>query len=246
MHRGFFWTLLALAVAASPARAQSAWSDRAYVDVNAMYQLTATTFDGSAHPIDFGEAATVDTSYRVKAAPGFDVGGGVRLWRNLGIGVSGSRFTKTNGAAVDAQVPHPFYFNRARSVSGDASGLKREETAVHLRALWMIPATERWQIGVSGGPSWFSVRQDLVDDVKITQSYPYDTATFAGVASRRVSRSRIGFNAGADVSYLFARHVGVGADVRFTRARMRFPSGSDTLSVDAGGARLAAGLRLRF
>jgi hypothetical protein len=208
--------------------------------------LTSTDFDNTVHPVDFGEAATVTSTYRIKATPGFNAGGGVRLWRNLGFGVGVSRFARTSGTAVDAQIPHPFYFGRPRPVSGDASGLKREEIAVDLQAVWMFPVSPRWQVAVSGGPSWFSIRQDLVDDVTVTQSYPYDTAAFSGIASHRAKASRVGFNVGTDITYVLARHVGVGVDVRLARARVRLPASAGTVAVDAGGGRLAGGIRFRF
>ena len=61
--------------------------------------------------------------------------------------------------------------------------------------------------------------------------------------SARQSRGKAGFNVGGDVAYMFQPHVGVGADVRFTRARIAL---TDTATVTAGGAHIGGGLRLRF
>jgi hypothetical protein len=232
----------ALVSAAGPAAAQTAWTDRGYVNVSGWFQPTAS-FSDTVHPIDFVEASVVDTSYKNRSVPGFEAGGGARLWRNLAIGVAVSRFSKQTDGSVSAQVPHPFFFNRLRPVSGDASALTRDETAVHLQALWMVPLRERWQLAIAGGPSWFSVGQDLVSDVTITQTYPFDTATFAGTTSTHRSASRVGFNAGADVTYRLRPHVGLGVGLSFSRATVPL---SDTVTVDAGGAHLGGGLRFRF
>jgi opacity protein-like surface antigen len=107
----------------------------------------------------------------------------------------------------------------------------------------MAPIHNRWQLALAGGPSWFAVAQDLVSDVTVTQSYPYDTATFASAAAVHRSRSRLGFNAGADVSYLLRRHVGLGLGVTYSHASIPL---DDTLTVDAGGPHLTGGLRFRF
>jgi opacity protein-like surface antigen len=234
-------TLTTLAGAA-PARAQPGWTDRGYVNVSGWFQPTTTVSD-TVRPIDFAEAAVIDTSYTTRAGPGVDAGGGVRVWRNLGVGVDVSRFSKKTEGSVSAQVPHPFFFNRPRSVSGNASSLTRDETAVHLQAIWMAPLGRRWQLALGGGPSWLSVGQDLVGDVSITQTYPFDTATFAGATTAHRTGSRIGFNAGADVSYRVRPHVGLGFGVTFSRASVPL---SDTVTVEAGGAHVGGGLRFRF
>lgn len=239
---------LALTLAAAPARAQStAWTDRGYASADAVYRVTTSSFAGTAHPVDFAEPSEVDTTYRSPVAPGFDVGGGVRVWRSLAVGVDVSRFSKSATAGVSAQVPHPFFFGRPRPVSGSAASLTRHETAVHAQALWMILVSPRWQAAVFGGPSWFSVAQDLVRDVSISQTYPYDAAAFTGVVTDRASTSRIGFNVGADVTRLITHRVGLGVSAALSHARVRLAAGgSDAVSVDAGGAHVGGGIRFRF
>lgn len=233
---------------ATAARAQSAaWADRGYFSVGADIRLASGGFTDVAHPIDFAEAAVVNTTYETHAAPGLDVGGGVRVWRNLGVGVNVSYVTKEVGGSVDAQVPHPLFFGRPRAVSGSATGLGRSETAVNLRAIWMMPVGVRWQVALAGGPSWFAVSQDLVQDVTLTQTYPYDTATYAGVVTERSSKSGVGFNAGVDAMYLFTRHLGVGVSATFSRAHVPLiSSSSSSIGSDAGGLYVAGGLRVRF
>ncbi len=232
----------AMALTAWPAAAQTAWTDRAYINVSGWYQ-PATSFSGSAKPTAFAEPSEVDATYQTGSVPGFEAEGGARIWRNLAVGVGVSRFSKNGTATISAQVPHPFFFNKPRTVSGDAASLARDETAVHLEALWMVPLTNRWQLALSGGPSWFSVNQDVVSDVAVTQTYPYDTATFASATTVHRSASKAGFNAGADVTFLLRPHVGLGFGVMFSHASVPL---DDTLTVDAGGAHVGGGLRVRF
>lgn len=234
---------LAMALSATRAHAQTAWTDRGYINVSGWYQTAAPSFSNTVRPIDFAEASVVDTSYKTSSIPGFDAGGGVRVWRNLAVGLDVSRFSKKTGGAVSAQIPHPFFFNRARPVSGDASGLTRDETAVHLQALWMLPLGERWRLALTGGPSWFAVGQDLVSDVTVTQTYPYDTAAFASASSVHRFHSQIGFNSGADVSCQLRPHVGLGVGVTFSHASVPL---DNAVSVDAGGAHVGGGIRFSF
>jgi hypothetical protein len=234
--------LAAILRPASAAAQSGAWTDKGYAAINGFYQ-PSTSFSDLVRPIAFGEAAQVDTRYGIKAVPGADAAAGVRVWRNFAIGVDVGFLTKSGSGTVTAQMPHPFYFNRPRAVTGDASGLARSETAVNLEALVMLPIRARWQAALFGGPTWFMVNQDLVTNVTLTENYPYDTASFAGTTSTRQSRGKAGVNVGGDVAYMLRPHVGIGVDVRFTRARIAL---TDTATVTAGGTHVGGGLRFRF
>ena len=99
------------------------------------------------------EAGGLNVSYPMKGAVEIDIGGGVRVWRNLGIGVAVSLMTQSDTATITGTIPHPFFFNQPRSLSGQSAGLTRKETGVHVFALWMIPVTKAVQVGVFGGPT---------------------------------------------------------------------------------------------
>jgi hypothetical protein len=126
---------------------------------------------------------------------------------------------KTNDVSIAATIPHPFFSNTPRSIEGAATGLKRNELAAHLLAVYRI-SDGRVDVALSSGPSFFSVKQGLVTDVSYSESYPYDTAAFTTASFTTVSRSAVGFNVGADVGVRLIRHVGVGALVRFSRASL--------------------------
>lgn len=249
--------LLFLALDSSAVRAQSprvvvtrsgtTGADNGYIEANFGLQATSTAFDITTNPLTFVEPATVQSKYSVKGAREFDVGGGVRVARHLAIGVSFSKFGKAGNAGVDARLPHPFFFNQARTVTGTASDLARRETALHGMVSWTDVMGAGWELWVSGGPSLFKVEQELVESITVNEAYPYDTATFASAVSQRHSSSGLGFNVGADVTKLFTPHMGVGASVMFARATVKFDTFSDpTRSFDVGGARVGGGLRFRF
>ena len=81
---------------------------------------------------------------------------------------------------------------------------------MHLQALVVLPASRAFTMTVFGGPTYFTVKQGLVTDVRFTQSYPYETAAFAATSTGQQTGSKLGFNVGADVAYYFSNYVGVG------------------------------------
>ena len=175
------------------------------------------------------------------------VRGGVRVWRRLALGAGVTGFWSTRPAEVTASLPHPFFFNRPRSVEGTASGLGRGETMVAIEGSWMVRLNARTDLQVFGGPAFFSVRADMPTKVQFTESYPYDAATFTGVETARVSGSAAGFTVGGDVTYMFTRSIGVGGHVRFSRAAASLtPPGGQSTTVDLGGVQAGGGLRVRF
>lgn len=234
--------ILVLGGSAGRAGAQPS-DERGYITAAADFLVAGSSFTDVIHPIEFGEPATINTTYHVATAPGFAIGGGARVWRRVAVGVEVSRVSHAHNADVSAQVPHPFFFNQPRSVSGTANDLDRTELGVHVLASWVAPLSHRWQLALSGGPSWINVDQDLVTDVTVTQTYPYDTATFSGVVTQKASKGHAGFNVGAEAAYLLTPHAGVAFGARYSYAHVPL---SSTASTDAGGVHVTAGLRLRF
>jgi hypothetical protein len=228
-------------------RSVSTGAETGYVDINLGLQATSTAFDITTHPLTFVEPATVQTTYSVKGAREFEVGGGVRIMPNLAVGGSFSKFEKGGNVTVDAQVPHPFFFNRPRTVKGTADNLSRLETGFHGKVVFIAPVGGGWEVLLSGGPSFFQVEQDLVEDIKLKETYPFDTASFDTAVAKRHSSSGLGFNVGADVTRMLTLHMGVGAAVVISKAKLHFDTFSDPArDFDVGGTRVGGGLRFRF
>lgn len=231
---------------ATPAR--PAPIDRIYISVNGAFQTGGDDFGETVTFRENVEDGRFTTDYDVKSGPALNISVGARLWRNIGIGVGVTRYSKNTPTTFSASVPHPFFFNRARAVDGEVPGIEREELAVHVQARATFVPTRRIHTVVFAGPSFFSVKQDVVSDFEITEMYPYDTATFSRGIATRVDESKIGFNAGADVGYFFTRQVGVGGSVQWAGTTIDAPAsgGSGTFEIKAGGFQAGGGLRLRF
>jgi hypothetical protein len=230
---------------ATPARRRPMLPERVFISVGGVFQIGANDFVDSATVRENAENGRLETDYNVGAGPAFDVSGGVVVWRNLALGVGLTRFSKSTVTSLNASVPHPFFFNQLRSVTGEFSGT-RKELAVHIQAKGIFPLSNRTLFTVFGGPSFFEVEQSIVSDFDYTESYPFDTATFSRAIADTQSESKIGFNVGGDFSYFFSRQVGVGVTAQYAGATVEMTVPSGTADVKAGGGQIGGGLRLRF
>lgn len=218
-----------------------------WVSFNGGTQATSTAFDDNIVFPEFHEDADFDAAYGVGGGAIFDGGGGVRLANGLGFGVAVSRFEKLDPASLDARIPHPFFFDRPRSLSGSEPDLTRRETAVHVEVRWFRPVSDTVEVAVFGGPTLFNVRQDLVTAIGYDHVYPYNEASLASATRTAASASKIGFHAGADVGFFFSEVVGVGALIRYSGGSVDLPGeGGNMVPVDIGGFHVGGGLRLRF
>jgi hypothetical protein len=193
------------------------------------------------------ETQTVDVTYPKKPGVLVDVGAGYRLWKNLGVGVAVSRTSDNGSAQVDARVPHPFQFNQPRTLTGTESGVAHAETGVHVEAQYLVPSSTHLHVVLSAGPSWLTVEQEAVTDVIVTESYPYDTASFGGAVTKLLNTSGPGFHAGADLAWMFSRSAGLGGFVRYTHANVDLDvAPGRTIGIKAGGVQGGIGIRVKF
>jgi hypothetical protein len=233
--------------AARTVSAAGSGAPRGFITVNFGTQTGSTSFTETSVLHINQEDGNVSAVSSVKSGPLFDLGAGGRVWHQLQVGVSVSRFSVKGSADISADIPHPFVFNQPRHVSGTASNLNRREIAEHVDMIWAAPLSTHLEVKAFAGPSFFKVRQDLVSNVTYTETYPYDTADFSGADLKGTSKSVVGFNAGAEMNVYFQPNVGVGVTARFARATAKLdaPLGGQ-VPVKAGGFHVAAGLRLRF
>jgi hypothetical protein len=240
--------LVLLAVAACPAIASAQDVDSRFrIGVSGGIQTKGDTVSQNFTVTKNVEPATIAAQAPLDQAPMFDVGGWVRLFGRVGAGVAFSRISRSADATIDARIPHPFYFQQLRPINGTQGGVDEQETAVHIDLVVLAAATPTLEVSVFVGPTAFSATQDLVTDVSYTESYPFDTAAFSSAALAQQSESKVGFNAGADVTWTFSEHAGVGGLFRFSRAAVTYSAGAgNDVSVDLGGFQAAAGLRIRF
>ncbi len=229
--------------AAAPRVANS----RGLLAISGLGQPVTTSFTDARDLTYFRETASRTGRYDIESGAGVDVGAFARVWRNLGLGVSVSQVSRSGDAEFSARYPHPFFFNQARTAESLVTGLDRSETGIHVSAAYLVTSPARVRIVIFAGPSFYSVSQDVVDDLTVTETYPYDTVAIAPGARSELSTSLVGFHGGADVSWFFSRRVGVGALVRYAGGSTSAAIGAgESFDLEAGGLQAGLGLRVRF
>jgi hypothetical protein len=225
------------------------WEDFGYLAFNVGAQAQSRSFTEISTPIIYGENASITVPHSIGSGILIDIAGGIRVWRNLAIGAGFSTFGNDETATVAAQIPHPITFGNLRPASASTGELGHRETAIHVHALWMIPVSDKIEVAAVGGPSFYSVKQDLVEGVGLTEGAApaFSTVTITEVRTESVSEWAVGFTVGMDGTYLVTPDLGAGAFIRYSGASADLPTaGGGTVSLDVGGFQLGLGLRVRF
>jgi hypothetical protein len=241
--------LAAFAVPTVPrtAAAQSRPAARAVISVNGAFQPTEHPFTDRLNFDVNRETGSTTVRYPGESGVAIDAGVSADIWRNLGVGVAVSRFASDETAGTESQLPHPFFFGMPRQLAADVSGLRRTELAVHTAFVYRLPTARQLRVALFAGPSFMNVEQDTIVSIEYDESFPFDTVTFRSARQRKSTGSAVTFNAGADIGWMFTRHLGIGGLARFAEATVDLDLGEGrTQSVTAGGFSAGAGIRLAF
>jgi hypothetical protein len=236
------------------AQENQAWPERIIVTINAPYQPRDNQFSESlqfADSIRRTEDVKFKADYASRKGPLFDAGIGVRMARNIGLGVSASLFQRSDPGAFELAVPSPIVANRPLNLKGSVSGLNREELGVHIQTLYAVAIGRQLRVLLGGGPSILRVEQDLVRSVEFDMLPGFASLRFNQATVAQARKTVIGFNVGADLNWRLASHIGVGGMTRYSRANFVLDPGSAsgmTRAIDstAGGFHVGGGLRLMF
>ncbi len=256
--------LVASAAAAQPHRAQAgglldaraqlgarapaarASDVRVVVGANGGWQAGERRFADAFRFERYAETAEVGVEYQVRPGLLYDGGVSVRLWRWLGIGLTVSAYTDRTDATVAGSIPHPFFFDRNRSIEGRAPAA-RQETSAHALATAFIPLGRRGLLLAGVGPAVVKVRQTFVQKVDYDESYPYDTATFRTADTADRTARKTGTSASVDLVVRVVGRLGAGAFVRYTDVEVVLKPGDDrSIATRASGWQAGAGVRFFF
>ena len=260
----------AVPLEAQPPQARPTERPRIIIGASGGAQPNKDTFGTSSRFTLFAEEGDFEADYEVGGGTVRDGGGSVFLWRNIAAGVSVSRVSSTDTAGLDARLPHPFFFDQPRTLSGTAGGLLREEVVTHLHGAYIVPIEDWVMLSVFGGPSFFNVKQDLVWQTRHREvAFPFDAVAFEGANIGRSTATKVGVHAGIDASFFvlpklglgeseWLRRIGFGVLIRYSRAELDVTSleirderGTRTVAFEGpalqlGGMHAAAGVRVRF
>lgn len=229
-----------------PPRSSSSPAHRFAITLNGVRGTDTLSFADTNQFELFKESAQIESVYRDPRAQGYELGAQFRFAGPFAIGATVQRFDNDREASYTASLPHPFFFDRFRELSGAASGLTHEELAVHLD----VAITKTWgplTVDAFGGPSWFRTKTEVLVDVVYDEVFPYDEVFLRGVEGRVLASEPIGFNVGARATFRVASIFGVDFGVRYSEAHTKlFVEEGREIGLDAGGLSVGAGLRFLF
>jgi len=255
MNKSVVVLVLAGCVFAGSARVASAQSaaatDRGYINVGWGVESGSSAMSDTRTSLIYDESATITSASNFTSGSLFDVGVGLRVWKNLTVGAAYHQEQNDTNGELTGSIPSPVFFNRPRNLSVEVQNLDRKESAAHLVIGWMVPIGAKFDVMVFGGPSFFRITQDTVSDVTITEpGGAFTTVTAAPQITER-AKSVTGYNVGADATYIVwsndSIRLGAGGFVRFTQAstEIEMLSGAG-VPTDVGGVQFGFGARLRF
>jgi hypothetical protein len=233
------------------ASAQGApWSDRGYINVGWGVESGSSAMTDAKTSTIYEETATINSAATFTSGSLFDVGAGIRVWRNLTIGGGYHQEQNDTDGQLTGAIPSPIFFNRPRTLNETVAGLNRKEQATHLMLGWVFPFGSKFDVILTGGPSFFRVEQDVVSDVTIGEQGGAFTTVLAQPTITPRKKSQTGYNVGADATYIVWQNdsvrLGAGGFVRFTAASVDLQMLSSEQPTDVGGVQFGFGARLRF
>ena len=235
--------LAVCALSAPAAEAQMTWTDQGFVNASIGVQGGSRSLATSTEFTIYDETGSLTTTQDVGGGAFFDVSGGYKVWRNLAVGIGFSRVGSEADVAVQASVPDPGVFDRPRAATANVSGSQYSELAIHLSGTWMMPVTDKVDVGFAFGPTIFLVSQDMPTALTPDNiSEPGPTIQQIGLTS--VDNTTVGVHFGLDATYLVTPRIGVGVLVRYSVGSADLAGATDGLTV--GGFQIGGGLRLRF
>jgi hypothetical protein len=225
---------------ALPASAQMQWTDKAFVSVNFGAQAPSQSLASATTPDIYGEPASFTSTQDVGGGAFFDIAGGYKLWHNLAVGIGVTHVGSTADLAVNASIPDPLFFDQPRNVTTSVADAHHSQTAINLTGTWVMPITDKIDIGYQFGPTIFLVSQDLPGVPTISEPGPSITS----LPLESEDKTTVGVHFGVDVTYMVTPRFGVGGIARYTWGSADLAGADDKLTV--GGFQIGAGLRVRF
>jgi opacity protein-like surface antigen len=241
-------TLRALAVLAIAVAATSTATaeERFKLLVSGAYATKSLEFSNVRSFTDFAETGTSTGSFSVDGGAGFDAGLQFNVTKHLGVMASLTQFSRDETGHYEASLPHPLYFDRPRGPSGDLPTASYKETAGHFD-LALTGNAGRWEFSGWGGVSLFQVETRVLASVQYQQTYPYDEVTVTGTPTSVVKDKPTGYNVGGGLDCRIAKHFAVGAQIRYSQAKVKLTlDNAAATEFDAGGFQAGGGLRFVF
>lgn len=231
------------------AQTQTTEPKKRFVIVNVGAQPERRNIGTSTSVPLYDEFLRVDSSQRVGGGVIVGIGGAVPLsdlvrwewfrtdwFEDLWIAGEVTFFGSDGDGTLAASVPHPLFHDRPIFVNFSVPGLERKERAVHLSVTWSALFTDEIGWGVSFGPSFTHVSQQLL----LTGPVPPFTQNISAEVFKQ-SGTVVGVNVGAEGTYMFNPRYAAALFARYISGSTSLPSISD---VKVGGFQIGVGARV--
>jgi hypothetical protein len=228
------------AVLAQPADAQMQWTDKGFANVSFGVQAPSHTLTTNTTFDIYGETASQIASQDVGGGAFFDISAGYKVWKNLAAGIGLTFVGSKSDLIVNAQIPDPVFFDRPRAVSATLPDANHKQTAINLTGTWIMPVTEKVDVGFQFGPTIFLVSQDVPGTLQVAEPGP----TVTSAALSKDDHTSIGVHFGVDATYLITPRFGAGLLVRYSVGSVDIVGSEEGLTL--GGFPIGFGGRLRF
>ena len=198
----------------------------------------------------YEETATITSSSTFTSGSLFDVGVGVRVFRNLTVGAAYHQEQNDTEGHRDGIDSEPGLLQPSAHADQAGSRPRSQGTGdAPAISVGSCRSARKLDVLVYGGPSFFRLTQEVVSDVVLNEQ----GGAFTIVATfRRHERkkSQTGYNVGADATYILWQNdsirLGAGGFVRFTQASTDIDMLNTPQPTEVGGMQFGFGARLRF
>lgn len=251
MRQSVLWFVVCGVLAgAVNANAQTGtWADRGYVNIGFGVESGSSSITETVNAVVYEEAGTYTSSTTWTSGSLLDAAFGVRVWRNLTVGVGYHQEENDTDGQLTGSIPSPIFFNRPRQFEHDEN-LERKEKAAHLMIGWVLPFNEKLDVMIYGGPSFFRLEQEAISEVRFGEQGAPFTTVVVTVDTETRKKSLTGFNAGFDATYILWSNddlrIGAGGFLRFTQAKGNILMLTSEQETEVGGMQFGFGARIRF
>ena len=249
---GVIMCAVLVGVAADATAQTGTWADRGYVNIGFGVESGSSAITDTHNFVIYEESATITSDTTWTSGSLIDAGFGVRVWRNLTVGLGYHQEENDTDGVLTGSIPSPIFFNRPRQLNQDDFVLDRKEKAAHLVIGWVVPFSDKLDVMLFGGPSFFRLEQDApqLDADPIREGGSPFTTVVADVDVVTRKKSLTGYNVGADVTYIVWSNddlrIGAGGFVRFTQAKGDLLQLVNERETEVGGVQFGFGARVRF
>jgi hypothetical protein len=219
---------------------------KVHIFVSGLYNAQTFTISDTRRTPMYEEEASFRGDWTSSTGPAFGIGGSFRIFSGLSVGVGFDFLSSTPTQTFQASLPHPLYFDRDRNLEGGPTSLSYKENAAHF-LLSYTRASGRFAVAISGGPSYFMTKTEVIDTYTHTEIYPFDEVTLESIQTRTFDANGLGFNVGGWVGFRIVDPLAIGVDLKYSQAKPKFTtSAGNEVEINAGGARVGVGIRLLF